>query len=349
MTERALVTVHSDRHRLQRGRSELIDGTLKPCLECPERMDLVLAALAAAGFGPVVQPDADPMQLLARVHDRRYLAFLTAAYDQWVRVRGDYDALPLNWRAPGMRAIEPDHIDGKLSHYSFDAATPITRGTWAAAVSSAATAASGAARLLDDGGPVLALCRPPGHHAGRGYYGGYCFLNNAAVAVEQLRARGLQRLAVLDVDYHHGNGTQDIYYADGDVLMVSIHGHPRMEFPFFSGFSDERGAGRGLGTTLNLPLDAGTAWRSYEPALATALDAVARFGPEALVVSFGADPFIDDPISEFELVREDFARIGAAIATAGLPTLIVFEGGYAVDALGDNTVAFLAGLLGREG
>ena len=190
---------------------------------------------------------------------------------------------------------------------------------------------------------AFALCRPPGHHAGADYMGGYCYLNNAAIAAEAARAAGRGRVAILDIDYHHGNGTQDIFLDRGDVFFASLHADPRTDYPFFWGHSDETGTGEGEGTTLNLPLPRGTAIRDYEAALDRALAAIAGFGAELLVCSFGADTFSGDPISFFALETGDYAPVARRIGALRLPTLIVMEGGYAVDALGGNVAAFLSG------
>ncbi len=201
-----------------------------------------------------------------------------------------------------------------------------------------------AAQHVADGARVaFALTRPPGHHAGADFFGGYCFLNNAAVAAQHLRNSGLQRIAVLDVDYHHGNGTQAIFYDRPDVLFASIHGDPHTEYPFYLGYSDEVGAGAGHGFNLNLPLPRGTDFGQWRAALAIALHGIAKFGAEALVVSLGLDTFEGDPISGFKLRSDDYLRVGEDIARAGLPTVFVFEGGYAVAELGVNAVNVLEG------
>ena len=189
---------------------------------------------------------------------------------------------------------------------------------------------------------AFALCRPPGHHSGRDYLGGYCYLNNAAIAAQAGVAAG-RRVAILDVDYHHGNGTQDIFYARGDVLFASIHADPVMDYPFFWGHADEAGEGEGEGATLNLPLPRGTDLAAWLPALDAALDRIAAFAPDLLIVSYGADTFAGDPISHFRLETRDYALIARRIASLGKPSLIVMEGGYAVDALGANVASFLEG------
>jgi acetoin utilization deacetylase AcuC-like enzyme len=217
-------------------------------------------------------------------------------------------------------------------------------GSWAAARSGAACAID-AAREVSSGKvrSAFALSRPPGHHAGADFMGGYCFLNNAALAAQGLRDAGAERVAVLDVDYHHGNGTQAIFYERADVLTVSIHGDPKTEYPFYLGHADERGAGAGTGFNLNLPQPRGTTFATWRNALQEAIAAVKAFGAQALVVSLGVDTFEGDPISGFRLRSADYLEIGRDIAQSGLPTVFVFEGGYAVEEVGINTVNVLEG------
>jgi acetoin utilization deacetylase AcuC-like enzyme len=228
--------------------------------------------------------------------------------------------------------------------FSFDAGTPLTAGTWQAARAGAACAVE-AARALASGAErsAFALTRPPGHHAGADFFGGYCFLNNAALAAQTLRDGGFERVAVLDVDYHHGNGTQSIFYDRGDVLTVSLHGDPRTEYPFYLGHADERGAGGGLGFNLNLPLPRGTDFARWRAALGVGTEAIGRFGAQALVVSLGVDTFEGDPISSFALRSADYLQVGSDIAALQLPTVFVFEGGYAVAEVGVNAVNVLEG------
>lgn len=341
-----MLTVYSDDHRLQHGRAELTDGALVPCFEKPERADLVRARIEAVALGPVRAPRRHGRAPLERVHDPAYLDFLEGAWADWTAEHGDVDALPLNWPVRHFADRVPDHIDGRLGYYGFDAGTPITAGTWAAA-SAAADVALTAAGALDAGARVaFALTRPPGHHAARDLFGGYCFLNNAAIAAAELRARGAARVAVLDIDYHHGNGTQAIFWDRADVFFASIHADPAQEFPYFLGYADEVGAGQGAGATLNLPLPWGTGFGVWRTALATALRAVGDHGVEALVVSLGVDTYKDDPISRFRLDSADYPVIGADIAALGLPSLFVLEGGYATQAIGVNAVGVLQGFEG---
>lgn len=336
-------TIYSEDHRLQDGKAELNDGKLVPCHERPQRADMVLDRVKAVGLGEILAPTAHGREPLARVHADNFLTFLETAWDAWVAEHGAYDALPLNWAVRGMQNREPEVIDGKLSYFSFDAGSPITAGTWRAATASADVALTGVDHLDAGERVVFGLCRPPGHHAAGDYYGGYCFLNNAAIAAQALRDRGLAKVAVLDVDYHHGNGTQTIFYGRDDVFFTSIHGDPRQEFPYFLGYADETGEGAGNGFNQNYPLPWGTGFAPWLAALEDACARIRGFGAQALVVSLGVDTYKGDPISRFKLDCDDYPVIGATIAKLGLPTLFVMEGGYAVEAIGVNAVNVLTG------
>jgi acetoin utilization deacetylase AcuC-like enzyme len=237
----------------------------------------------------------------------------------------------------------PTGIAGKLGYYAMAGETSINAGTWEAALAAADVAVTAASHLHKGARSAFALCRPPGHHAARDLYGGYCFLNNAAIAAEFLRDRGAARVAILDVDFHHGNGTQDIFYDRPDVLYVSLHGDPAHAFPYFSGYADETGVGGGTGYTMNLPLPPGSGFSAWSEALASGLERIRRFVPDALVVSLGVDTFEQDPISFFRLKSEDFSTYGRLIGACKWPTLFVFEGGYAVADVGLNAVNVLTG------
>ena len=336
-------TIYSDAHRLQDGKAELNDGKLMPCFEMPRRAEIVRARVEDQGLGPIVAPERFGSGPRSRVHTAAFLGFLETAWDAWVAERGAYDALPLNWPTRGFHAREPETIDGKLSYFSFDAGTPITAGTWTAVCAAADVAVTGQRLVAGGARAAFALCRPPGHHAAADVYGGYCFLNNAAIAAQAFLDEGAARVAVLDIDYHHGNGTQAIFYDRADVLFASLHAHPAQEFPYFAGYAEETGSGAGAGFNLNFPLRWGTGFALWSEALEAACGQIAAYAPDALVVSLGVDTFEDDPISQFKLKSEDYPRIGARLATLGLPTLFVMEGGYAVEALGVNTVNVLTG------
>lgn len=344
-----MLTVYSSDHHLHRG-VELKDGAITDSFENPLRAETVLAQVRAAGLGDVIAPRAFDRASYAGAHSARYVDFLAGAWDEWAATGRTCQALPLVWpvRAMPAAATLPEFIDGKLGFFAMDAGAPINAGTWDAVSASANSALTGA-DLLSNGGAraAFALCRPPGHHAGREYMGGYCYLNNAAIAAQHGIASGAARVAVLDVDFHHGNGTQDIFYDRSDVLFASIHGEPPVSYPYFSGYADERGAGAGEGCNLNLPLPKGTQWRTYAAALDRAAAAIAAHAPDLLVVSLGVDTFEHDPISHFRLRSPDYLRIGETLARLNLPTLFVMEGGYMVDEIGINAVNVLLGFEGR--
>ncbi|MFZ5547206.1 MAG: histone deacetylase family protein [Pseudomonadota bacterium] len=337
------------RHALHAGRHEMFRGRLVPCHESPDRLDHVLAELGRRPLGEVRPPSSVPRTVLERIHQPRYLDFLEKAWSEWVALdpaNAEIDALPSTWPVRGFRHdLEPANFAARMGLYSYDAGTPLTAGSWAAAEAGAACAVDAAQAVCQPGGPraAVALTRPPGHHAGADFFGGYCFLNNAALAAQALRDQGAARVAVLDVDYHHGNGTQSIFYERADVLTVSIHGDPRTEYPFYLGHADERGEGGGFGFNLNLPLPAGTGYSTWRVALETGLQEVKRFGADALVVALGVDTYEGDPISRFTLASGDYPAVGRAIAGAGLPTVFTLEGGYAVAEMGVNVVNVLEG------
>ena len=342
---------YNDRHALHHGRHEMFRGELVPCFEVPARADLVLQELRARRIGSVQQAPEVDLAALERVHAPRYLDFLAGAWQEWLALdpaNAGRDALPSYWPIRTFRSdVLPASFPARMGLFSFDAGSPITAGTWQAARHGAACAVAGAQRLLQGDRAAFALTRPPGHHAGHDFFGGYCFVNNAAVAAQALRDAGLARVAVLDVDYHHGNGTQAIFYDRPDVFFASVHGDPHTEYPYYLGYADERGVGAGEGCNLNLPLPRGTAFPRWREALAEALQAIARFRAEALVVSLGMDTFEGDPISGFLLQGGHYLQVGQDLAAAGLPTLFVFEGGYAVAQVGVNTANVLEGFLGR--
>lgn len=327
-----------------------MDGQMLPPFEMPQRAEMVLQQVHKAGLGNVITPHEFGIEPILRVHDEGYISFLQTAWEQWVAEHSDgCDALPLNWAVRTMRSDRiPEVIDGKLSYYSFDAGTPITAGTWSAITASVNVALTGQKLVTDGAHSAFALCRPPGHHAARDLLGGYCYLNNAAIAAQAFRDAGANRVAVLDVDYHHGNGTQAIFYNRADVMVLSIHGHPSQEYPYFLGYEDEIGVGAGEGFNHNYPLRWGIPWAAYEEALVDAVKRLQTYAPDALVVSLGVDTFEHDPISRFHLTQTDFPKIGRAIARLGVPTLFVMEGGYAVEEIGINVVNVLLGFENRS-
>jgi acetoin utilization deacetylase AcuC-like enzyme len=316
---------------------ELHNGAFEPHAEHPGRAENMIAAV-----GTTELPTDHGEGPLLRVHSRAYLDFLRNAWSDWRDAGRPGDAGGYAWPVVRRRPLDLERIDARLGLYSFDASTPIAEGTFLSSYWAAQSALSALGAVLAGDGNAAAICRPPGHHAGADYLGGYCYINNAAVAAAAAGAAG-RRVAILDVDYHHGNGTQDIFYARGDILFVSIHADPRTDYPFYWGHSDEIGEGEGNGANLNLPLPQGSGMQAYLPALDRALERIAAFGADLLVCSFGADTYCGDPISFFTLETDDYPLIAARMADLGLPVLIVTEGGYAVDALGGNVAAFLCG------
>ena len=292
-------------------------------------------------------PDVDSAPQLARIHTPRYLDFLRTAWDQWVALdagNAELQPFPSVWPVRTLRSdIEPDDFTAKLGLYSMDNGTPLTAGTWTAAKTGADCAVNAAHALRLGERATFALTRPPGHHAGSDFFGGYCFLNNAALAAQHLLDDGARKVAILDIDYHHGNGTQSIFYARSDVLFASVHADPRSEYPFYLGHADETGSGAGLGYNVNLPLPAGSTPASWFAALETACLRINMYAPDALVVSLGVDTFVGDPLSHFALQSGDYLRVGERLAHLNLPTAFILEGGYAVKELGINVVNVLEG------
>src|SRR5271168_2232161 len=337
-----MITVFSTDHLLRNPRTELYGGELVRPHESPERAQIVLERIQSERTGPILAPVKFPAAPLLRVHDEGYVAFLEQAWKEWTAAGNRGEAIPDCWPARRMTQRVPNNITGKLGYYAMAGETSISHGTWEAARAAADVALTAASLIKDGSRAAFALCRPPGHHAARDLYGGYCFLNNAAIAAQYLRDSGAARVAILDVDFHHGNGTQDIFYERADVLFASLHADPADAFPYFSGYADEAGSGAGTGFNLNLPMPAGTGFEVWRGALRTALERVAGFRADALIVSLGVDTFVDDPISSFRLESADFTTYGAMLGACGLPTLFVLEGGYAVAAIGINVVNVLA-------
>ena len=336
-------TYYSDDHHLHHGKCELIDGQLMPCFEKPQRADHILKRVQDRQLGEVLPPNDYGMAPIARVHSQPYLDFFKGAWDRWQAQGGKGDLLPFTWPARTLRQVKPRDLHGELGYYSFDGGAPITAGTWQAAYSAAQVALSGQAEIMAGANCAFSLCRPPGHHAGSNLMGGYCYLNNAAIATQAFIDQGKKKVAILDVDYHHGNGTQEIFYSRSDVLFTSIHGDPSEEFPFFLGYADEKGEGEGDGFNFNYPLPMGSNWDAWSAALEDACQRIAAFGADVLVVSLGVDTYMEDPISQFKLDSPDYLAMGKRIAALGLPTLFIMEGGYAVEAIGVNAVNVLEG------
>lgn len=336
-------TIYSEQHRLRDAKTELYGGELVTPFERPSRADTVIKAITQSNLGEIVAPDTFTMDPVRAVHSDDFIAFLESAWQEWRDAGFTGEAIACSWPARRMQSRVPDFIDGKLGYYALAAETSITEGTWAAAVASKDVALTGAQALHDGERGIFSLCRPPGHHAASDMFGGYCFLNNAAIAAQYLRDQGAQRAAILDIDFHHGNGTQDIFYNRDDVLFCSLHGEPQQAFPYFLGYADETGSGQGLGYNLNYPMPRDTSFIQWQQSLTAALAKIDAFAPEYLILSLGVDTFENDPISFFKLTTADYLTTGAMIAELQIPTLFVMEGGYDIDEVGINVVEVLKG------
>jgi acetoin utilization deacetylase AcuC-like enzyme len=341
-----MIVLFSPDHARHAPAYEFFRGERVPCFETPSRAEYVRGELVARGHS-LRAPMIDARPALTAVHAARYVDFVASAWDRWLALdaaNADRQPFPSVWPIRTLRSdVQPTDFIARLGLYSFDNGTPLSAGTWVAA-KAAADAAVSAAHLLAGGQrAVFCASRPPGHHAGVDFMGGYCFFNNAALAAHALRALGCDRVAVLDVDYHHGNGTQAIFFARPDVFVASIHADPAGEYPFYSGYADENGADAGVGFNRNFPLPKGTGAEAWFAALEEACSAVDRCRVDALVVSLGLDTFAGDPLSGFRLDGDDFVRLGRRLKGMNLPTAFILEGGYAAAALGVNAANVLDG------
>ena len=334
-----MITVFDDAQRAHYPQFFLSSGARMPCPEQPRRIEALLSAVRQLG-GPVESPKDRGLDPIRAVHPDRYLTFLRTIYDRWQRIEGASPEVIANIHPANRTDGYPRSAVGQAGFHQTDTSCPIARETWGAAYASAQTALHAAHLVLGGARSAYALCRPPGHHAFAELAGGFCYLNNSAIAAEALTRAGC-KVAILDVDLHHGNGTQGIFYARGDVLTVSIHAHPERYYPFFWGYPDETGEGDGLGANLNLCLARGTGDAGFLSALATALDRIARFGADTLVLALGLDAFEGDPFAGLAVTTAGFGRIGQMIRAVDLPTLIVQEGGYLCPELGLNLQAVL--------
>ncbi|MGH1415220.1 MAG: histone deacetylase family protein [Pelagimonas sp.] len=332
---RAFLDPRQTKHNPQ---SFLVLGQQRVSPEQPERITRLKAGAEAAGCVFEAPEDAGIAQIAA-IHTSEYLSFLQTIHGRWQALDGASDEVIPNIHARARTDSYPTSPVGQAGYHQADTACPIGAHTWDAAYWSAQSAIGGA-RALGEEECAYVLSRPPGHHAYHDQAGGFCFLNNAAIAAQDLQEQGA-RVAILDVDVHHGNGTQGIFETRSDVLTVSIHADPDAFYPFYWGHAHERGIGDGLGANLNIPLPRGTQDDAYLEALAHALQRIQGFGCDAVVVALGLDTSIDDPFQGFAVTDQGFARIGAAIAAMGLPTLYVQEGGYMSDALGPNLTQVL--------
>ena len=312
-------------------------------VEAPVRLSAIMHQIEKTGLFTRVKPRRMPEKHIKEVHDRKYVDYLHHACATLPFNKSIYPII-----FPIRNALRPPKdVELQVGYYCMDTFTPLNRNAYLAARGAVDCALTGAEELLGGYDLAYALVRPPGHHAERRAFGGFCYFNSAAVAANYLSRFG--RIAILDVDFHHGNGTQDIFYHRDDVLTVSLHGDPHFAYPHFAGFSDERGSGAGEGFNINYPLPEKTTVEKYQRTLADALRRIKKFKPAYLVLGLGLDTAKDDPTGTWTMKARDFMENGRMIGELGLPILVVQEGGYRTRTLGTNARHFFTGLWQSHG
>lgn len=316
-----------------------------PLLDNPQRSQIIRQAVEEAGLGDITAPGDFGSEPIEVIHEYGMINLLQDGYERLATQSGLAVALPDTFMFNRRPPHKTRAIRGQLGYYCFDRASPLLEHTWQAAYWSVQTAVSAAALVAAGGEKIAyALCRPPGHHAGPNSYGGRSYLNNAAIAANWLVQQG-HRVAVLDIDYHHGNGTQAIFYGRSDVLVCSIHADPFYDYPYFWGFADEFGVGSGLNYNYNFPLPRGAQETSYLETLTAALIKIRLYVPDVLIVSLGTNIAENDPGGSFRLQNDSFVRIGRQLAETKIPLVVVQEGGYLLSSVGEQIVSFFNGLL----
>jgi acetoin utilization deacetylase AcuC-like enzyme len=338
---------------------ETFMGVLVPANEVAERAEIIRAVLDADGGFPRIEPTGHEDSTITAVHDPGLVRFLQSAWSEVRRqaIPRDFlsaDTYPnrsmfegMSDEAVGRLVREPEFAGGRAGYWGLDSAAPLVAGTYVAARGAVDVALSTVDLVLDGAVAAYGLCRPPGHHAARSMYGGYCFFNNAAIAAHDITVRTGERVAILDVDFHHGNGSQQIFWRRGDVRYVSIHADPDRQYPYFLGRADETGEGEGSGENLNIPLPAGTTNDQYLDAVDQACEAIAAMPGSVVVVSLGFDTYGLDPIGDFALTTDVYHEVGRRVSALGRRLVILQEGGYHRPSLGENARAWLRGAEGR--
>jgi acetoin utilization deacetylase AcuC-like enzyme len=346
--------VYSPLHLAHDPVSETVMGLPVPANEVAERAERIRAALEADGGFEITAPVEHGQGPIEAVHDPGLVRFLEEAWSEFRR-----QAIPRSSLIPETIAAASAFegmsdavnrpgpaIGGRAGYWALDTSTPIGPGSYAAARGAVDVALSAVDAVLDGATAAYGLCRPPGHHAARSTYGGYCFFNNAAIAAQAIVERTGEHVSILDVDFHHGNGTEQIFWRRGDVLYVSLHADPDRQYPYFLGRADETGEGPGAGANLNLPLPAGTTNERYLDALDTALERIASEPGSVIVVSLGFDTYALDPLGDFAITTEAYHEVGRRVAGLGRRLVILQEGGYHRPTLGPNARAWLRGAEG---
>ncbi|MER9594101.1 histone deacetylase family protein [Mesorhizobium sp. M0244] len=332
--------VYSENHRSHNPQTFIHRGKLVQSPERPERADMLLSSATAAGHEALEAQHRDG-HALARVHTARYLDFLENGIEEWLALPNAGAEIVPNTHPNRFASHYASHIVARAGFHQADTACPISRGTWAAARSSVDVALNVGDLIRQGERRAYGLCRPPGHHACTEMAWGFCYLNNVAVLAESLRGSGAQRVAIIDIDIHHGNGIQQIFYDRPDVLTVSVHADPDGFPMFFSGYADETGSGAGEGFNLNLPLKPGSDDAAFVDAIAVGMRRVADFGPDVLIIALGLDAYRGDPLSVFDVSTDGFRKAASTINRFSGPVAMLQEGGYPCAELGNNLVAFL--------
>ena len=342
--------VYTPAHLLHDPHTEIEKGTVHSPFEHIGRGEIIREVLSADSRFDLQLPTEWGIDPINAVHDSGLHRFLTTAWQEYQDAIGPCrEVTPEVFYSQALRnkmslGAEPASISGRLGWWCFETTTPLTEGTYEAARGAVDTAMTAMQLVLDGEKSAYGLCRPPGHHATTSLYGGYCFFNNAAIVAHHVASTRGVKVVVLDVDYHHGNGTQEIFYDRDDVMYVSLHADPARAYPYSIGYADEVGSGKGLGSNINIPFAARTGDDVYVNALADVLNKIHAFGAEMIVVSLGLDTFITDPICDMSVTTDGFRRCGELIKQLGLPAVVLQEGGYDVEKLGINVQSWLVGL-----
>lgn len=344
MIERKIQVFFSDLHKIHVPITVFINGRLETYWEVPKRVINILEHLGNTNLSsPIKVETLISIDEITKIHDNNMINYLQAL-SKSIMLDQEYIYPSVFAIKSPMSRLSATHLEGRYGTYCFDTEAPIGRGTWTSVISSATVASVAASQFISEQLiSAYALCRPPGHHAGSSFFGGYCYINNAAIAANKLLDLG--NVAIIDLDYHHGNGTQEIFWQNPKVFFGSIHGDPQFEYPYYSGYADEVGGYKAYNTNINIPLPRHTSGEKYLCALADLLQSVSEFNPASLVVSIGFDTYYDDPIGSFQLTIDDYSRIGKSIGQLGVPTLFVQEGGYKASMLGKLCESLVRGYL----
>lgn len=342
-----MLVVYDERELLHKPKYRIFAGEMRPHTETFERVPVLLDALKKIGLD-IAKPADHGMDGILAVHDANYAEFLRTGYDEWKKIPGVAPEMRMTAHPNEYMHRLPDAFIGRAGFYLGDAGCVLNEGSWDAIWASANVAVDAGRRVVKGGAKqAFALCRPPGHHAYKDRASGFCYFNNTAIAA-QCGASAGARVAVIDVDVHHGNGTQGVFYERGDVFTISIHGDPAQLYPFFTGYADERGAGKGEGANLNLPVPLLSGDDVYLSAVEEGMKALHNYAPDYVVVSLGLDAASSDPFACMNVSTQGFRRMGEICGGQSKPTIMVMEGGYMSPELGSNLEAFVTGFLNKR-